>query len=123
MTKRTGAHYAEDLVSARRLIEGGSYSQALPRLINITSRDQTSPQAIEAYYWTARAYHGIGSLTEARSAYERYLELAPEGPMAEECRRSVESIKTESCHSCACLYVPCSYSASSVSKNRLCRFD
>ncbi len=95
VTKRTGAHYAEDLVAARRLIEGGSYSQALPRLINITSRDQSSPQAIEAYYWTARAYHGIGSLTEARSAYERYLELAPEGPMAEECRTSVESIKTE----------------------------
>lgn len=94
-TQRVGSQYSEDLAVARRLIESGSYSQALPRLINITLRDQSSPQAAEAYYLTGVAHHHIGGLTEAVNAYERYLELEPEGAHAVECRNALESIKTE----------------------------
>jgi len=94
-TERVTAQYAEDLAAARRLIDSGSYSQALPRLINITQRDQSSPQAAEAYYWTGVAHHHIGGLTDAVSAYERYLALAPEGEYATDCRSALDSIKTE----------------------------
>jgi tetratricopeptide (TPR) repeat protein len=94
-TQRVATQYSEDLAAARRLIESGAYSQALPRLINITLRDQNSPQAAEAYYWTGVAHHHIGGLSDAVAAYERYLALAPEGVYATECRGALESIKTE----------------------------
>jgi tetratricopeptide (TPR) repeat protein len=88
-------HTSQELSEARRLVDTGAYSQALPRLLDITARDQSSPEAAEAYYLQGVAYHHIGSLGDAAQAYGRALEVAPEGPLAAEARAAVDAIKTE----------------------------
>lgn len=89
------ADRGQGLLECRRLIENGAYSQALPRLLDITSSDQQSAEAAEAFYLTGVAYHHIGSLSNAAEAYQRSIDAAPEGPFAAQARSAMESIKTE----------------------------
>ncbi|MFM1919700.1 MAG: hypothetical protein RLZZ303_1334 [Candidatus Hydrogenedentota bacterium] len=84
-----------DVAEARRLIESGAFSQAIPRLLLVTSQDSASPQAAEAFYWMGVAYHRIGSLAEATDAYGRSLEAAPEGPFAMAAKTAMDTIGTE----------------------------
>lgn len=90
-----GATRSHDVVEARRLIDSGAYSQALPRLLLVTSQDQQSAQAAEAFYWMGVAYQRIGSLGEASDAYGRSVEIAPDGAYAATAQTAMETIRNE----------------------------
>jgi cytochrome c-type biogenesis protein CcmH/NrfG len=52
----------------------------------------TDPQRFEAYVFLGTAEQEAGRIDEARAAYKKYLELAPDGPFARELRAILNNL-------------------------------
>jgi Flp pilus assembly protein TadD len=52
----------------------------------------TDPQRFDAYVFLGTAEQEAGRIDEARAAYKKYLELAPEGPFARELRAILNNL-------------------------------
>ena len=74
-----------EVLRARILIEVNRKTQAAQLLRETTERPGAPA---EAWFYLAEALTA-SSAPEARTAYERYLELAPTGPLASRARRAI----------------------------------
>lgn len=68
----------------------GDHENAI-RLLNQAARSQGSDPAL--HYYLGLAYRGSKQALEGRKAFEKAIELAPQGPLAPEAKRYLEELK------------------------------
>lgn len=83
------ASAARDLSTAQKMMRGGNFSQAIPRLLKVLETAPHSREGIEAHYQLGIAYEAIQDLRGAQIQLNHYLELAPDGEFAEDARARV----------------------------------
>jgi tetratricopeptide (TPR) repeat protein len=71
---------------AEQLIESGNPSAAAGRLQEIILRYPGTPEAADAQYLLGVAYEDLGSMRDAITAFDAYLDVAPEGEWADDSR-------------------------------------
>jgi Flp pilus assembly protein TadD len=70
-------------IIARLELDRGRFAEAEALATKILALD---PQRPEAYLYLGNAEEGTGKPDAARTAYRKYLELAPNGPLARDLR-------------------------------------
>lgn len=83
---------ARQLQAAQRMIKAGEYSQAIPRLVQVTNDFAGTAAATDAWYFLGVAYYEISGYSHAVEYFREYLGRAPEGRHAGEARTALETI-------------------------------
>lgn len=83
----------QPLAEAEQLIESGNPAAAVGRLQEILLRYPGTPEAGDAQYLLGVAYENLGGTRDAITAYETYLDVAPEGTWAEASRLSRDRLR------------------------------
>lgn len=87
-----GVTAEQELAEAKRMLQAGEHSSAIPRLTEITSRYAGTDAAAEAWYVLGLTYYKIDGLSYAEQSFKKYLSLAPEGDFAALCREYLAGI-------------------------------
>ena len=85
----------KEVEEARRAVEGGDVTAAIPHLLHVISKYPDSKAALDARYWLGVAYNEIRSYREAIELLNEYLRLAPDGKLADEANTLVASLTRE----------------------------
>ena len=85
----------KELSVARQRIEAGEYASVLPRLHQIIERYRGTRAATDARYFMGVVYYRINGYPDALEHFQNYLELAPDGPYAEQSRAYTEILRQE----------------------------
>jgi tetratricopeptide (TPR) repeat protein len=80
---------------ARKSIEAGETTTAIPRLLHVISNAPQSKASLDARYWLAIAYSKIESYRDAIDMMNEYLRLSPEGRYAADAQREIEALDRE----------------------------
>ncbi len=86
---------SKELTEARKMVQQGQSSMAIPRFVQLISLYPQSSAAVEARYWLGASYQDVKSYQEAINLYQEYLRLAPEGSYAPQARDSVAALNAE----------------------------
>ena len=70
---------AKDLSVARKMIRGGNYSQAIPRLLKVLEQAPGTREGVDARYFIGVAYEAIQDLRNAQGQLKAYLDAVGEG--------------------------------------------
>lgn len=73
---------------SQKMLKVSFYEEAYPMLRRMVKQDPDNP---ETHYSIARCLEFMGRKLRAIQEYQIYLQLAPEGPRASECRSQIES--------------------------------
>lgn len=84
----------KEIASARRMVKAGEYSLVIPRLQQIISKYPGQDASVEARYYLAQSYHAVGAYNDALRYLDEYLELAPDGPLAQSGRELKERLSS-----------------------------
>jgi tetratricopeptide (TPR) repeat protein len=85
----------EDLANARKYLDHGEVSAAIPILLQAISKYPESPAAIEARFLLGRAYYELSGHRDAIEMFKDYLRLAPDGPYASDAITYVAQLTAE----------------------------
>jgi tetratricopeptide (TPR) repeat protein len=83
---------ARQLQAAQRMMRAGEYSQAIPRLVQVTNDFAGTDAATDAWYFLGVAYYEISGYSNAVEYFREYLGRAPGGRHVEEARSALETI-------------------------------
>lgn len=83
---------ARQLQAAERMMRAGEYSQAIPRLVQVSNDYPGTDAATESWYHLGVAYFEIAGFSNAVEYFREYLRLAPKGEFAGEAQARLETI-------------------------------
>jgi len=83
---------AKQLAQARRMVKGGQYSLAIPRLQQIVTQFPADAAGIEARHHLGVAYYMVGEYQQALDHFNQHLSMAPEGAFSGESREYVAKL-------------------------------
>ncbi len=90
----TGAANTE-LAVAQRMVRAGEYSLAIPRLMQVLSKNSSTQPGIEARYFLGLTYYKIGGYRDAHNYFSDYLAKAPDGQYAAMSRDYVAKLEDQ----------------------------
>ncbi len=77
---------------ARRSLDAGEYSVAIPRLLQLIEEYPNTRAGQEAHYYLGLAYYRIGEYFQAKEEFDRFLEVAGDNAMRENAQRLLSSL-------------------------------
>ena len=88
------ASYGE-VRAARKLMEDGQYSAAIPRLVETISQYPQAEVSVDARYYLGVCYYEIAGYGDADELLRTYLALAPEGEYAKDSEEYLRNVRRE----------------------------
>lgn len=83
---------AKQLAQARRMVKGGQYSLAIPRLQQIVTQFPADASGIEARHHLGVSYYMVGEYQQALDHFNQHLSMDPEGALSGESREYVTKL-------------------------------
>ena len=83
---------AKQLAQAKRMVKGGQYSLAIPRLQQIVTQFPADASGIEARHHLGVSYYMVGEYQQALDHFNQHLSMNPEGALSGESRDYVAKL-------------------------------
>ncbi|HPO13302.1 MAG TPA: FxLYD domain-containing protein [Candidatus Hydrogenedentes bacterium] len=84
-----------ELAVAQRMIRSGEYSLAIPRLMQVLSKNPESLSGIEARYFLGLTYYKIGGYRDALNYFNEYLAKSPGGQYSDMTREYIAKLEDQ----------------------------
>ncbi len=86
---------SKELEEARRIVESGDQTRAIPRLVHVISKYPNSDVGAEAHYWLGVAFYKSQSYRDAIDMFKTYQELRPNGRYAAQSKAYTDQLVEE----------------------------